>query len=266
MKTRHQFISSKKAMLAAGTIISALVGVSQGATTISWSTDQPTVDSDDIYSFVGNGGDDGSNVGNGDDQYTYIAGDRPWQGQSFTTGSNNGDGWSLASVSLQVADDQFTWANVDTGWNTNGLYVQVGTLSNGQFTRIADETLGTLEASPQTNIGNKGPGATDGVHGYFYTITLDSPIQLADDTEYAFIVASNGSWHPIDGTKADSYAGGEAITVSKGSFAVENNGTGGDRVFALDISAVQGVSAIPEPSGVLALGLLFGASMLTRRR
>lgn len=60
---------------------------------------------------------------------------------------------------------------------------------------------------------------------------------------------------------AISAAGNYTSTFSTGGNSSRNSAAG----LVFTASEVQ-VSAIPEPSGVLALGCLFGASMLTRRR
>ena len=94
----------------------------------------------------------------------------------------------------------------------------------------------------------------------FDNLTLDY------DTKYYAVISqdSTGSLGTGDiglGFKrndANPYAGGNALT---NNFAEAG---GADLKFSASLSSP--VSAIPEPSGVLALGFLFGASMLSRRR
>ncbi|MCB1130060.1 MAG: hypothetical protein KDN05_02960, partial [Verrucomicrobiae bacterium] len=73
---------------------------SSNAATLAWSTTAPAVDGADIANFVGTSSD-ATNINGGDDQQTYIAGGRPEQGQTFTTGVNGGNGFSLSAITLQ---------------------------------------------------------------------------------------------------------------------------------------------------------------------
>ena len=224
-----------------------------------WSNSAPVVDGGDQANFVGTGSDAG-NLNGGDDAQTYIAGDRDWQGQTFTTGGNS-SGYILDTVSLQHVTYGVTWWDLGPGWGPGQpFFFKIGTISGGVFTELVPESTAIMDATFPNGVQN-GDGT-----GLYLTLTYDSPLLLAANTEYAFMVATNGPFFETNGANADNYAGGGAFTVAKGDIG---NGvastvvfsTVNDRVFHANLAAV-----IPEPSSVVIIGLLGMAGIVSRRR
>lgn len=195
------------------------------AAQVSIGASQPTVDGADIANFI-SGGTDATNVGGGPDQFTYVAGDRPAQGQAFTTGtSGTGLGYTLDAITLQHRD-------YSAGFNDNltfgTLTIRIGTVADGVFTSIATETVAM----------NGDNGFISDAGSEFVTFSLDSPVLLSDGTVYGFDVGSNGGFFETNGTNVSD--------VLAGSFAY-NSGMGGvgtnvatqldfDRVFHLNLA------------------------------
>src|SRR5689334_1246281 len=69
------------------------------AAEVSFTTDGPKPGRDDISNFKG-ANTENDNVGGGDHDATYVADDRPIQGQTFTTGTNSA-GYELRAVTLR---------------------------------------------------------------------------------------------------------------------------------------------------------------------
>jgi hypothetical protein len=217
-----------------------LVGGLNAATMVVTTTGTlPATDGADIASpsgLVDIGGNEG-----------HVWNNRPRQGQVITTGSNPG-GYNLDAYSVRVRVDQ--GSTTSPNWN-----IQVGSFDSGtgNVTEIALETA-TGVAIPNSTAGNSYPAVV--------TWSLDSPVFLAPNTEYAITV------HAIDGggfislsDDTNPYGGGTAISGSIGSGSTANpytQHTGADRFFHANIVA------IPEPSSAL-FGLL-GLVFVARRR
>src|SRR5262245_36458259 len=84
--------------LVANAFVLSLVAEAPAAQ-VSFSTNVPPRGPDDIANLRG-GGSEGENVNGGDHDATYIADDRPVQGQTFTTGTNAA-GYQLRAVTLR---------------------------------------------------------------------------------------------------------------------------------------------------------------------
>jgi len=238
----------------------ALPSALQAATT-SWSATAPTVDGADIANFLGVSAD-ADNILGGDDAATYIAANRPAQGQTFTTG--NDIGYSLNAVTLQHVNYETYWS-LDTGWtgyNGGRFQIQIGTIAAGLFTPIATEG-GYMDAAAPAN-QNPGTGSAQ-----YVSLTLDTPVSLAANSTYAFAVTTTADFNPWDGpyfelngdgTTSANYSGGEAFSLTGTPGGGDQTGDVvsllGDRVFHLDLTIV------PEPgTGFLALagiGILLG--------
>src|ERR1039457_1202779 len=102
---------------------SLLSAASLSAATLTFQTFAPTPGANDIYNFAG-ASHDGANVNNGstyadgagNDAFTYIAGDRTDQGQTFTTGSDP-QGYRVNAVWLRhcgyTNNADLTWYRMD---------------------------------------------------------------------------------------------------------------------------------------------------------
>jgi len=168
--------------------------------------------------------DESNNVDNGDHEATYIADDRPVQGQTFTTGTNAA-GYQLRSVILrEVAFD--TYALVPDLTYTIRVIKPSGT----SFSVIAQETADVPATTPG-DFSTIGDGAEMGIgSGGFITFTLNKPVQLQPNTTYGFDISGGSTRHywQTAGTVSDAYKGGVAYSIGiNGKFMPRK----GDHVF-----------------------------------
>ena len=165
----------------------------------------------------------------GDHDATYIADDRPLQGQTFTTGTNAA-GYQLRSVTLrEVSFD--TYALIPDLTYT----VRITQSSEGKLLSLGSETATVASDSPG-NLPNLGDGGDLGLgSGKFITFTLDKAVGLKPNTTYGFDVSGGTDRHywQWDGTAKDVYRGGSAYSVSPKGKVTERNG---DHVFVVGIS------------------------------
>lgn len=185
--------------------------------------------------------DGGSDNGASNDDFTYVANNRPVQGQSFLTGGNP-DGYQLDSITVQAAGyttNNASGSNV-TYWNLNE---HIGPILL---------TLVKIEGTTRTTIvrycfkggGDGNPGNGSGVNGSgkFITFEMPSATYLDPDTTYGFEIAiGNGSSNHFEwlGSQTDSYSDGTAYHYSGATVTPLT----GDRVFQADMSAL----AAPAP-------------------
>ncbi len=231
----------KMKLLLSLAVVVACTTAARGATLL-WSSTAPTVDGQDIANFAGAAAD-ADNILAGDDNGTYVAANRPPQGQTFTTGSNV-DGYELHAVTLQHVSYSPTWWSVDTGWtgyNGGRFKIQIGVINGTNFTTIATEAAFMDASAPANGGGVAGSGN-------YLTFTLDNPVVLNPATQYAFVVTTTADFNPwdspyveLDGnaTTSANYAGGEAFALT-GNVAAGNvtnivTSRTGDRVFHLDL-------------------------------
>lgn len=252
-------------------LVTPMLGLAVGllgsahAATLSWSASAPAQDGADIANFSGVSAD-ADNILGGVDGGTYVAGNQPAQGQTFTT-SGAAD-QSLNAITVQHVNYAGTYWSLDSGWagyNDGRFSLQVGTISGGVFTPLITETASMVSSAPPNQ--NPGTGSAQ-----FATITLDSPLALSASTAYAFVLTVTADFDPGntpyfelngDGTTSANYADGEAFSLT-GTFGGGDATSAvvartGDRVFHLDIGVV------PEPSIAL-LGGLGILGLLRRRR
>src|SRR5262245_31526517 len=142
----------------------ALTGTVRGATA-SFSAAAPTLGSNDISNLTG-AGNVTNNVSRGDPNATYLAHDRPVQGQTFTTGG--GAGYQLTAVTLkQVAYS--TFASVPNLTYT----IRITRPSGGSALSIVASETASVPANTPGNFptiaggGSQGPGS-----GRYVTFTL----------------------------------------------------------------------------------------------
>lgn len=213
------------------------------AATLSVGAVAPTSDGADISNFT-SGGSDALNVSGGGDDFTYVAGNRPAQGQSFTTGSDL-SGYLLTSITVQHRDYS---AGFNDDFQFGTLTVRVGTVLAGTFSLISSDSVAITNAN----------GLFSDAGGEYLTFTFDTPIALAANTVYGFDWDNPGGYFEMNGTSSDVYAGGSAYNSGAIGDATATDLTG-DRVFHVDLAV------IPEPSIAL-LGGLGVLGLLRRRR
>lgn len=191
----------------------------------------PTVDGADIAQLAGGqdlGGDQG-----------HIWGDRPVQGQTFTTGSYPG-GYTLFAVTLQ---------NLSTTSGGSTFTIRVGEVDGTTFTPLRTET-----ASPVSYIP-----------GDYITYVFDVPVKLAPSKVYGFDVGAAGNGYITSNTTNNmAYLWG--VAYSSGDNGVGDNtlilhtgypsGPSGDRVFHLDM--IEGQP--PLSSGRISVNFVGGGS------
>src|SRR5262245_31792010 len=82
------------------------LAASASAATVSFTSQQPSPGLDDIANLHG-ATEEAKNVNKGDNDATYIADNRPTQGQTFTTGTNAA-GYEVRAITLrEVAFDTY---------------------------------------------------------------------------------------------------------------------------------------------------------------
>ena len=246
--------NSIRPVLAGVAILAA--SMSANAADVSYSGTAPTVDGSDIAYLGAGATSDAENINGGDDFATYVAGNQPGKGQTFTTGSNL-TGYTLTSITLQHVTYGDTFWDV-TGGLEGDYEVEVGTIGPISdedpapfFTTFYEEFAAPGGAG---NFGAQNPGTGTGT---FVTFTFDTPVVLLPDSEYGFSVYNPGSYFETNGLNSDVAPG---IAFSNGGGFVTEF-AGADRIFHLDLAA----NAIPEPTSVGLLGTA-GIGLLLRRK
>jgi len=208
-------------------------------------------------------------------------------GQLSTSG-RNGSGQAGARFGAETA--RYDWAAGDVGQSildAGGFSVSFDYIASADDSGSSDPhwvgwSVGTLNGDSAINNGDTDYGILFRTSGGIQTFDSGNAIAGISDAfdssgtnsisiEYAF-----NSWADGSNVTATSYVDGVQVASdvfewsgNSGSMHMEfmTNDAGSlvDNLTISTLTAVE-VSAIPEPSGVLALGCLFGASMLTRRR
>lgn len=243
-----------KGMVAAVAIAALAPWQVIAAASLSYSSSPPAPGADDIANFIAAESDrdnvlgDGANDGGANDGGTYVANDRPHQGQTFTTGSNAG-GYQINAVWLKHAG--YTGNTASTYWRTaNGSNLtirvtQPSAASSAAFA-IRSETVTTTGAETGTpNDLAPVAGATSSAAGtgVWVRFAFDTPVTLLPNTEYGFDVTSSSASFFFEtlGIR-DAAAGGNPYT-SGTAYNGSTNGTAddtmntlaGDRVFAVEL-------------------------------
>ena len=243
----------KRPQIAIATCSSLLAFVcSSTAATLTWSVDAPVIDGADVANYAGATNQEG-NILAGDDAGTFIAADRPAQGQIFTT--TGATGQVLHAVTFQHVVGEGTWWSLDSGWtgyNGGRFFVLVGTIANGTFTPLRGTQTYMNDDIP--NAGSQNGVGT----GMYATVTFDNPLPLNPNTEYAIAWTVTADSNIVDapywevngdGTTSDNYVAGEAFTLTgtlkdqNQTYAVQS--LVGDRVFHADITG-----ELPEWAGL----------------
>jgi DUF1680 family protein len=232
------------------------------AATLTLSASAPMPGTNDLYNFAG-AGRDGANVGTGaatadgpaNDACTYVAGDRPDQGQTFATGANT-NGYLVNAIWVRHA-----------GYTNNTSLTYWAMNSNVTFTvRITDPSqAGTygfaVHAETYVTTGSEGwtGGNSANGDGYWLRWVLASPVPLSPGKTYGFDLtsAATGAFFEWLGTSNHVFSGGNAYNGSANGAADNTlNALVGDRVFLLELaagtnaSATNGTGTIPSLAAV----------------
>jgi len=220
--------------VAAGAIICLGADISMAAQ-VSFSSSRPKLGMEDIANWNGATTSE-ENVAEGSHDATYVADDRPVQGQTFTTGTNAA-GYELRAVALRQVKHE-TYALIpDLNYTLRIIQPSANT-----FAEVASETANVPSATPG-NLQSIGDGSETGNgSGIFVTFTLEKPVHLRPDTIYGFDVGGGSSRHywQVDGTLSQIYSGGTAYSVEgKDKFTPRR----GERVFVVSLTATKAESA-----------------------
>jgi hypothetical protein len=215
------------------------------ALTLNISSVAPTPDADDIYNFAG-ADRDGLNVANGavyadgsaNDVYTYVAGDRTDQGQTFTTGSDP-DGYVVTAIWVRhcgyTNNTQLTWWRMSSGVPITLRLTAPAQAGSAGF---------SLHTESYTTTGTEGWNgtfnSTNGT-GQWLRLVLAAPQTLLPNQNYGFDLTSGttGAFFEWFGTTNNVFAGGNAYRGGTAG-APDNalNALVGDRVFLVELAAV----------------------------
>jgi hypothetical protein len=241
------------------------------AATMTFSPTAPTPDADDVSNFVGaeldrnNINGDGTTDGAGNDQGTYVAFDRPHQGQTFTTGP--ADGYSVLAVWLRHVGymgnspgdvGNGTYYNMPVGSDFQVRVTNPAQAGGAGFV-LADETYTTTGDEPDT-LPTTFTNTNDGT-GTWIRFGFDAPPVVAGNTVVGFDVTSLTTPQPdgffeTQGTNMDVFAGGTAYNGDTAGVATNVfNALVGDRVFVVEL-------APPAPSFTLVVNKMTGAVAL----
>ena len=234
----------------AATAMAFSIATAARAARVSFSNKAPTLAPDDMANFTG-ADTEINNVSDGDHDATYIADDRPIQGQTFTTGTN-ASGYQLRAVTLREVKCE-TYALIPDLKYT----IRITKPSGQTLEVIATETAEAVAAAPG-NIPSLGDGGEmGGGSGAFVTFTFDKPVTLKPNTRYGFDTGGGSVRHywQTDATAANAYPGGEAYSSGAAGAGSSNwTSRAGDRVFVVALTAVSApvsqAKALPENKAV----------------
>jgi hypothetical protein len=227
---------------------------------LSFTLTDPVPDADDVANFTGSA-TDGTNVrdggtyadGGANDGFTYVAQDRPNQGQTFTTGAN-ANGYAVSSIWVKhvgyTANTATTYSQIPNGATFTLRMTDPAQAGTVGFALVS-ETYTTTGAEPNIPAGF---AATANGTGTWFRFTFDTPVNLAANTVYGFdlTTGTSNTYFELAGTETAAFAGG---TAYRG--ALNGNAGGpdnvmttltGDRVFMVDLTPVTSVPVIsPQP-------------------
>ena len=201
-------------------------------------TNAPTPDAYDIYQFAYSTNDAG-NINAGDDAAAYVAHDRPAQGQTFTTGSE--ESYELSSVWVKHVEGYETWSEFDLG-DTHLLRITDPSKSGSADFVIYSETLTVI-----TNAAGSMQGMPLTGTGYWIEYRLLNPVTLNGGTQYGFDLTTDsdvyGAFYELAGVNSNVYTGGTAYTSGTvkgyGGDALTTSWAG-DHTFLIDLSLGSG--------------------------
>ena len=234
------------------------------AASLTYQTSAPTLGANDVGNFVGsstdrnNVGGDGTSDGAANDGATYVAGNRPSQGQTFTTGTNPNGYWVKAVWLRQVG---YTGNTASTAWQTaNGCALTVrvanpsaaGTAAFALATELVTTTgneSGTPNALAPVTSGTSSLNGT----GVWMRFAFTTSVKVQPNTLYGFDITSGTTSFYFEtlgirnaATGGNPYSGGSAYNGSTNGVADNTmNILAGDRVFVVEL--VPYVAPSPTP-------------------
>ena len=234
----------------------ALGATRASALSLSLSAVAPTPGDNDISNFIG-ADMDMNNVygdaapttnGSANDTFTYVAGDRPHQGQTFAT-STNSDGYMCTGIWVQHAGYVS-----NTAGEGNGTWWQMA--AGGNLTlRVTDpvkagSTGFVLHSEACSTTGTEGwpTTAANSINGdaMWLHFVFSTPVVLSPNALYGFDLASanNSVFFEWLGTSNNVFTSGNAYNGdTAGSPDNAMNTLVGDRVFLVELSV--GTNAPP---------------------
>jgi len=248
------------------------LSASPQAAVVTFHTTEPTPGPFDIYNLVG-ASRDANNVGTYDydtwlnNETTYIADDRPAQGQTFVAGSSE-PVYLLTGVWIRHCGytdststgtaNNGTWCAMPDG-SEFGIRITDPCNSGTSNFILGSETYTVTRTEPNISlIPATATGSANGT-GTWIHFVLDTPIVVAPNTTYGFDVVSmaggSNMFFEMLGIKEDApggnpYTAGTAYTSGGGGVA--NNTltvAPGDRVFVVELVGAPPASAsIPYPA------------------
>lgn len=251
-------MESKWIALAGGALL--LAQTVAPAASLTLSAGAPTPGTNDLYNFAG-ASRDGLNVSDGgayadggaNDAFTYVAGDRASQGQTFTTGDNT-NGCLVSAVWARHAG--YTNNSATTWWQMNsGVTLSVRITDPAQAGTAGFE----VRAEAYTTTGNEGwYGGHNSLNGdgYWLRFAFATPVVLQTNKTYGFDLtsATTGAFFEWLGTSSDVFAAGGAY---KGSTAGATDNTcvslAGDRVFLVEMAGSTATNPPPPLTSTVAL-------------
>jgi hypothetical protein len=231
-------LNSRKLQLMA--LMTAMATATTTAATVSFDTKAPVRGPDDVSNLTGANTESG-NVNEGDNDATYIADDRPTQGQTFTTGTNAA-AYLLRSVTLREVSFE-TYALIPDLTYT----VRITQPVDGKIRVVASETA-KVNVEVPGNLSTIGGGADLGTgSGKFITFVFEKAVKLNANTLYGFDVSGGTERHywQWDGTENNPYGGGSAYSVSRKGQMTERKG---DHEFIVAMSPLTSTEAGKIPA------------------
>ncbi len=240
-------------------LLGLMVMTASQAATLSFSSTQPTPGANDIYNWVGAGfdadnvggsgvnADGGANNGPANDATTYVANNRPAQGQTFTTGSFS-NGYLLTAFTARM---QGYTNNIASGGNiggydlndTNSVFrIRVGRVSNTVFYSK------WIEYAAAGGTGNPGQGGAANGPGTYLSFTFQYPVRLEPNTTYGIDLGTTGDYFEWLGIRTNATSTGAAYTSGangRGDFVA--TAQTGDRVFLVSLAPAPPVTPTNTP-------------------
>lgn len=220
-----------------------LMGLNVNAATITAPLEEPTVGAWDIAQLNYSDSDTANVVGDGNDEWVYVADDRETHGQTFTLSA----GAKLEGIWVKHVN-YGSWTRFVPG---HTAVVRVSSVSGSALTVLHSETGTVADGADNTFHDGGGNGTGRWIH-----IALDTPVLLPGAGTYAFdLTAPVGSQFCIElaGVNNNPYAGGMAYNTAdntKLGMEIARPHVDGDRTFILNLAPSKVSPVTPAPGAV----------------